>query len=279
MLRVDGVVYEAEHTLIKSIAYPKSRGIGRGKGAFGDHGKSKEGTIGGEGEDEQVHRKNDCSESSSNAAAAVRSKHDLGDGDDEYVCNAKGRGGKKPRLSSSAAQGASSAAGDNEKDVNGQAGDGPPCAYASAASTATRRCRGSFPKSGDKCYSRDGIDNDRVTRGPTRDEVSAAEDVVRASTREGIGVTFPEAAADRKEAEEEDGVFGDGESVVGLPFCGLLFPGVMLKFWVRKWSRIELFRAKRALKHHASNVRSCVGFCVCAERATVSGFLNTSSTQ
>ncbi|CAN0425443.1 unnamed protein product [Ectocarpus sp. 8 AP-2014] len=194
LLRIEGKVYEAEHTLIRSIAYPRGGGSGGngGAGAGNPRGPSDE----------------------SGAAKPATSPVDGGNADSNRGCvDERGRGPMAAAKASSPPTPpptASAVAGGKRK-AGASNGDG-------AAGTGR----------GGSAEASDGLQEGAGRRG----EVDSTGGAFGAAAGGGDGRgDRVDAAVAAAEAAEAGTTQQKKRSGAGTPFCGLFFPGVLLKFW------------------------------------------------
>ncbi|CAM9127463.1 unnamed protein product [Ectocarpus sp. 6 AP-2014] len=192
LLRIEGKVYEAKHTLIRSIAYPRGGGSSGngGAGAGNPRGPSDE----------------------SGAAKPATNPVDGGNADSN-----RGRVDERGRGPMAAVRAsppptppptASAVAGGKRK-AGGSSGDG-------AAGTGR----------GGSAGASDGLQEGAGRRG----QVDSAEGTFGAAAGggDGRGDLLGAAAAAAAAAETTQQKRRSG---AGTPFCGLFFPGILLKFW------------------------------------------------
>ncbi|CAN0314197.1 unnamed protein product, partial [Ectocarpus sp. 12 AP-2014] len=193
LLRIEGKVYEAEHTLIRSIAYP------RGGGSSGNGGAGAGNRRGPNDE--------------SGATKPATSPVDGGDADSN-----RGRVDERGRGPMAAARAsppptppptASALAGANEK-AGASNGDG-------AAGTGR----------GGSAWASDGLQEGAGRRG----QVDSTEGAFGAAAGGGDGRGDRVGAAAAAAAVEAETTQQKRRSGAGTPYCGLFFPGVLLKFW------------------------------------------------
>eukprot|EP00903_Cladosiphon_okamuranus_P008601 g8249.t1 len=196
LLRIGAAVFQAEHTLIRSIAYPRGGGGCRGRGA----GSSD--TAGGNG---------NATNGRSREGSPLNRGGDSG---------ADGRGKSPPVPTAAAARGtaglpplrppAAPVTTEANRTVDASAADG-------AGGIADARCRGvgfshgRRPDGGDQ--RRRFVDGGRI--------VASAAGTGDEGATDGVAAAQPRCL---------DG--GEGGVEEGVPFCGLFFPGVLLKFWL-----------------------------------------------
>ncbi|CAN0449302.1 unnamed protein product [Ectocarpus sp. 12 AP-2014] len=189
MLRIEGKVYEAEHTLIRSIAYP------RGGGSSGNGGADAGNRRGPNDE--------------SGAAKPATSPVDGGNADSN-----RGRVDERGRGPMAAARAsprqtppptASALAGGKRK-AGASDGDG-------AASTS----------GGGSAGASDGLQEGAGRRGQVDSTEGAFGAAAGGGDRRGDCVVAAAAVAETTQQKKRSGA--------GTPFCGLFFPGVLLKFW------------------------------------------------
>ncbi|CAM9591245.1 unnamed protein product, partial [Ectocarpus sp. 13 AM-2016] len=192
LLRIEGKVYEAEHTLIQSIAYPRGGGSGGngGAGAGNRRGPNDE----------------------SGAAKPATSPVDGGSADSN--CGRVDEHGRGPMAAARASPPptrpptASALAGGNGK-AGASNGDG--------AAGAGR---------GGSAWASDGLQEGAGRRGQVDSTEGAFGAAVGGGDGRGDRVGAAAAAVEAETTQQKR------RSGAGTPFCGLFFPGVLLKFWV-----------------------------------------------
>lgn len=247
LLRIEGKVYEAEHTLIRSIAYPRGGGGGGG------------------GRQEESRRNTSPSTGAAAATAtdtpavvvAAASRRGLEGGGVEGARGPSAPGGvattappllparEPPTLTaasspSSVADAATTAvpvavpgampvpgAGQKKRRTNGASNGDDGAAGANDVG---------FGGVGDHGGVTEITHEERpegVGKRSRVDNQVHATGAVGGGGCGGLTVAAAAAAAEKKEAQERSHEGDDGVEA-GMPFCGLFFPGVMIKFWVRE---------------------------------------------
>ncbi|CAM9180002.1 unnamed protein product [Scytosiphon promiscuus] len=208
LLRIEGEVYEAEHTLIRSIAYPRSDAGGRGRG--GSRGDDA-GT--GDVRREAPPTRAPPGEAATGAVKPAGAPNDdkvvpnRGDGNDDVGCGKRGSplpaSGEvdaarplRPLLGESTTAGSEVTGVKTSSD--GFATDGAPGVTGERLEGGGKRRR----------FHGEGGDAGGAGRGATDAAAAAVAAEARASSVGGEGVE------------------------AGTPFCGLFFPGVLLRFWL-----------------------------------------------
>lgn len=246
MLQIEGVVYEAEHTLIQSIAYPsgsdahipnEERTTGVSAPPPEHAGAPHRAVGGGDGsctaavvDERETRRKADLRVP---RPSAVGDHHYRGN-NNNHDNKGKGKEGERSAAETPALPTVPPpplAAGEGRGMLGAGNGDGD----------ADDGRGGSGPRGGQG----DGVD-----RGAADRNSRARGDLAEKGGRRGAGGIIGDACGVRARAaavgggetaagdargssvDGRRGGMGRGDGARGVPFCGLLFPGVLLKFWV-----------------------------------------------
>lgn len=218
LFRIEGKVYEAEHTLIRSIAYPRGGG-GRASCGSSDPVQS--------GRQEDSRRKPSPREAATatDTPAASRRGHDCGAPGAKALPTAGAIDVPPARYPSTASSAAEAAvAAEKKRPIDKSNEDG-------AAGTTDVGCGGGAGHG----IITGGIE-ERQNGVSKRGRVDTGGDTAAAvggGVRGGLVDAGVAEAAENKQAQECS-YDGDGGAEAGMPFCGLFFPGVMIKFWVRE---------------------------------------------
>lgn len=241
LLQVDGKVYEAEHTLIRSIAYPL------GGGRRGCSGKSGATRSGRQEESRQQKTSTMQAATATDTTAASLRGRDRGAGGAKGPSAADATGAAPARQSPLASSTAEvTVAAGKKRSIDASNGDG------AAGTAAVGRAAG-----GGHGTVAGSSNEERPERVGKRGRVDTGGDVAGAAGafgRRGLAdAAAAEAAAEKKQAQERSHD-GDGGMEAGMPFCGLFFPGVMIKFWVREAECAHAHHTCRVAKGAASSL-------------------------